>query len=45
MSRQASSRGAAGSHPAAARSFFARSQGLYWWVPARAGYGDKWPSQ
>src|SRR5262245_50616283 len=31
--------------PPAARSFFARSQGLYCWVPARAGYGDKWPSQ
>src|SRR5262245_53451075 len=45
MSRHASSRGAADFHPAVARSFFARPQGLYWWVPARAGYGDKWPSQ
>src|SRR5262245_8173336 len=45
MSRPASSRSAARSQAGAARSFFARSQGLYWVVPARAGYGDKWPSQ
>jgi hypothetical protein len=25
-------------------SFFVNLLRLYWWVPAQAGYGDKWPS-